>query len=156
MSVPWFYLVRILRVCPWYEELEPVMRDQPMARPMAYQDSIDHSTLDLSDFVPLTQPVGTLKDSTVEDSEQDDDSEPYKGWIQTPPRPLGVDDQESKSTLDPLLTMRLGSPSSSLSMPANPSQADALLAATKRGLPHTDHEASVGSMSLPASNRRCR
>ncbi|KAH9808117.1 hypothetical protein DFH28DRAFT_1197995 [Melampsora americana] len=32
--------VRILRICPWYKELEPVLRDRPLASPLASRDSL--------------------------------------------------------------------------------------------------------------------
>lgn len=96
------HAVRILRVCPWYEELEPVLRDRPMARPMRSQDTLAHSRLDMADFTP-NQPPPSQQESTMDPN----DSDPYEGWQATPPRHADADhedqDLEAAHILDPAL-----------------------------------------------------
>lgn len=82
-------LVRILRTCPWYEELEPVMRDCPMARPMWHQDTIglrgqdiDHSQAQL---LGLTNEVDSHNNSNKDFAANDASTSLL----------LGQDDQES-------------------------------------------------------------
>lgn len=118
-----------------------------MARPMAYQDSTGHSTVDLSDFLLLTNKSVTLN-ANFKGADHDEDSDPVEGWIATPPRPGGADDQESISTLDPLLSMLTGSPSLPLPMPPENSQADSL--------PHADVDVPVTSASIPGLLQRRR
>lgn len=79
-------------MCLWYEELEPVLRDRPMARTMVSQD------LDIKAFTPNQ----ATQDSRGLDG---DDSEVYEGWIPTPPRypPDANVTEEADVWLDPNL-----------------------------------------------------
>lgn len=83
------YIVKLLQVCPWYEDLEPVLRDQPMARPMQSQDYLGLTDLGMQSFAPNQ----TSQDNADMDP---NDSEVYKGWMPTPPR--DVPDQDDKVT----------------------------------------------------------
>lgn len=70
--------VRILRVCPWYEDLEPVLRDRPMARPMRAQETLGPKTIEMSDFVPPAA-------AHDEDLYNVNDLDAIEGWHATPP-----------------------------------------------------------------------
>lgn len=103
-SARFFGSVRILRVCPWYEELEPVLRDRPMARRMGSKDSLAMRDLDIEAFTPNQ----ATQDSQWPDGE---DSDLVEGWIPTPPRYPDADvTDESDRWLDPNLKSTQPSP----------------------------------------------
>ncbi|KAH9815757.1 hypothetical protein DFH28DRAFT_927665 [Melampsora americana] len=63
--------VRILRRCPWYEELEPVFRDRPSANPLATRDSVGHEgqrSTPLSNPNDSQSPTGSSLPYTGEDT----------------------------------------------------------------------------------------
>ncbi|KAH9806824.1 hypothetical protein DFH28DRAFT_940310 [Melampsora americana] len=72
--------VRILRICPWYEDLEPIIGDRPSANPLALRDSL--LNLDNQDQ------LNTHPEFDEDVYQTLSKTEPYKGWEPTPPRQL--------------------------------------------------------------------
>ncbi|KAH9811846.1 hypothetical protein DFH28DRAFT_1130546 [Melampsora americana] len=70
--------VRMLRRCPWYEELEPVMGDRPSARPLALRDSLGDQDQNAS--------TSTNVDEVEASPAASDSTLPYEQWEETPPR----------------------------------------------------------------------
>ncbi|KAH9823951.1 hypothetical protein DFH28DRAFT_1047832 [Melampsora americana] len=79
--------VRILRECPWYEELEPAFRDRPSARPLATRDSLGNQVHRTKP--PLTQ---STQDNIPSPTES---THPNDVWEATPPR------EERELSIDP-------------------------------------------------------
>lgn len=94
--------MRILRICPWYKELEPVLRDRPMARAIGTQDTLANNDLDITLFTP-TQPSQESLDIHNE--------EVIEGWFPTPPKNNHA--TEDGHALDPSLRLMRASPSDS-------------------------------------------
>ncbi|KAH9824896.1 hypothetical protein DFH28DRAFT_1117046 [Melampsora americana] len=83
--------VRILRRCPWYEELEPVLRDRPTASPLAYRDSLGdqlrRSSLSSANEKRSQSPTETTQPETSEDTppcHQVEDNLPNSQDLATP------------------------------------------------------------------------
>lgn len=99
--------VRILTACLWYEELEPVVRDRPMARRMFAQDTVGSGGLDMAKFIPLTH---ILTQDCEALGNQSDDPDTIPGSNPMPPPIILDDDEQSQSSLDPILRSLLASP----------------------------------------------
>ncbi|KAH9808412.1 hypothetical protein DFH28DRAFT_1069837 [Melampsora americana] len=78
--------VRILRECPWYEELEPAFRDRPSARPLATRDS-------LGNHVHRTKPLTQSNQDNIPSPTES--TFPNEVWDATPPR------EERECSIDP-------------------------------------------------------
>ncbi|KAH9809479.1 hypothetical protein DFH28DRAFT_933777 [Melampsora americana] len=78
--------VRILRECPWYEELEPAFRHRPSARPLATRDSLGNQ---VHQTKPLTQ---STQDNIPSPTKS---TNPNDVWEATPPR------KERECLIDP-------------------------------------------------------
>ncbi|KAH9808797.1 hypothetical protein DFH28DRAFT_1226305 [Melampsora americana] len=57
--------VRILRRCPWYKELEPVLRDRPSGSPLAYRDSLGEQFQNSTTVLPSQSPSGSITPCTL-------------------------------------------------------------------------------------------
>ena len=91
-------------MCPWYEELEPVLRDRPMARPMGSQDSLGNKEVDIDILTPNLP-------SQESQFAYDNDTEAIEGWFPTPPKNRETEVQDETDTwLDPNLKSSRASP----------------------------------------------
>lgn len=97
-------LDRILRACPWYEELDPVMRDRPMARPMYYQDNMGLSNKDKGHGLPRDLGLTNNLNS------QTHVLEPSEAISGSPLFDLRPNDNDNIGALDPLLRSFNASP----------------------------------------------
>lgn len=85
-------------MCPWYEELEAVLRDHPMARPMSFQDF----------SLELDNPLDPLDPDSRAPSHDPNlnnrpDMDAYAPWNPTPTPNITNHESETQATLDPLL-----------------------------------------------------
>ncbi|KAH9807781.1 hypothetical protein DFH28DRAFT_937483 [Melampsora americana] len=93
--------VRILRRCPWYEELEPVFRDQPLANPLATRDSQgQEERQSMSSLKPSKSqsPTGSSVTYTWEETPPPHQPEDKLPGSQEPPPSLPQASQSNKSS----------------------------------------------------------
>lgn len=83
--------VRILRICPWYEELEPVLRDRPSASPLASRDSLGACEPWSTSFEPGST---SFLPNNNQPQSPTKSTQPYT-WEETPPHHQPEDDLPS-------------------------------------------------------------